>query len=237
MMAPRGFYFKADHRRAVGNIIKMKKAFLTGNELETKSKQLLEQVKQAVITKLKDDKFSKRDPQATNKGFGLHINRIVGAINTSVLRRNLSLVGGVGEITKLDEADPLLRLKNPPRVLTPEVRLWRILEYGTIKKGYPIQAKGTSKKPDQMAKIKGAKRSYTSKKERKGKSGPTSKKVPQLRFFWKRKNVYFRGPVVIHPGQEGRGVWMAVLNYEVREIYGKGMKAEMKRIVQQYSGR
>jgi len=232
-----GIRFGSDHRRAAGNVIKMKRAFLVGHELEIRSKQLLEQLKQVIVSRLQDDQFSQRDPRATNRGFGFSIKQIAAAVNTTVLRNKLSLMGGIGEITKLDQADPLLKLNNPPRVLTPQVRLWRILEYGTIKKKYPIIAKNVSQQPGKKPVIKTTKVPYTSTKTRKKKGGPSGTKVPQLRFFWKKANVSFRGPLVMHPGQEGRGIWVAVLSYEVREIYGRGMKIEMLKIVQRYSGR
>jgi len=231
------FRFRTNPKMAIANINKMKRFFLYSKELEVASKKLLEQIKQVVAIKMKDDTYSKRNPQATNRGFGFHIDRITAAINTRVLRNKLSLVGGVGEITKLDAADPLLTLKNPPRVLTPEVRLWRILEYGTIKKDYLIKAKNVSQKPASK-KIKNSNKvSITTTKDKKPKALPSSQQVPQLRFFWKKANVPFRGPVVEHPGQIGRGVWAAVLDYEVRAIYGEGMKEEMRQIVKRYSGR
>lgn len=234
------FRWKADHRRAVANIIKMKQAFLIGSELESTSRNLLNQIKQIVVVNLQDDSFSRRNPQATKREtFTQYTKKIAAAVNVVILRDKLSLMGGIGEITRLDEADPLLSLSNPPRVLTPEVRLWRILEYGTVKKDYPIKAKNVTERPSSKAPTRAtSKLPFSGFKEGKGSRGPVSgKQIPQLRFFWRKANVSFRGPMVIHPGQEGRGVWAAVLASEVRMIYGRGMQAKMKQIVKQYSGR
>lgn len=232
--------FKANPIKAIANITHMQREILFKDTLDKEMKEVHEEIKRIIAMKLKDDKYSTRDPRATNRGWNLLTNQIVSAITTNAFRKRfLLLSGGTGEVSQLDSLDPLLSLKNPPRVLRPTDRLWRILEHGAEK--HIILARenqgGTKFNKNEKSKVShtgkkftdftGSKHSFTSSKE----------KASSLRFFWKRKNVPFRGPMVVHPGQTGRHIWKTTAMFEAKVIHTQKMYGIMSGIIKKYSGR
>jgi len=232
--------FGTNPKLAIANIRTMKKRFLRGPALVGAARRASEEIKQIIAAKLQDDKYSTRDPQATKKGFGFSTGQIIAAITAEAYRKKLIIIGGVGRIEKLDANDPLLKLNNPPRVLRPTDRLWRILESGAIK--HPITAHNLSIAPTSKVTHKGPglKRKFSQELTEKGSKArrPSGKsQVPQLRFFWRKRNIPFRGPFVMHPGQKGRGIWRATAEYEARLLFQRAIFTELKRIVKEHSNK
>lgn len=234
-----GIKFRTDPKLAIANVRQLRKRLIKGRELAEKIAAIHEKIKAIIVLKLRDDTFSTRDPRATNRGFGFDVNKIIAAIDNGVLIKRMTIIGGTGRISALDSRDPLLTAK-PARTLGPTQRLWRILEYGA--KRHPILAKNLSVSPkDSIRKaIKGSRVNKSAELSSRGSSKRRTtgvNQVPQLRFFWKLKNVPFRGPVVDHPGQLGRGIWRAVARSEARALYRTGIDQAIRALFRQHSGR
>lgn len=229
-------------RLARSNVAKLRKRILRGEELTNTIRRINAEVKAIVVAKLQDDRFSTRDPSATNRGFGLVITPIVAAISTGIIRRKFTIVGGVGRIQRMDALDPIKDLPIPRIISSPQVKLWRILEYGAGR--HPITARNISIAPEkkQTLTINRFKVKPSEKLIQKGigkRRAKTKAAVPLLRFFWKKKNIPFVGPSLpnLHPGQIGRGIWTATATFEARLLYSKGIFATLRTIVLKHSRR
>lgn len=56
-----------------------------------------------------------------------------------------------------------------------------------------------------------------------------ARNYPELRFWWKRKDTLFKGPVVKHPGTTGRK-YFAMATYDGWKIYRDGCKAALTKM-------
>ena len=123
---------------------------------------------------------SSRDSNLTsskNTGIIRKISRnITSGVQTSQVRKDI--VSWTGNISLMDKEDPVFNLRPQRLIAHNKVRLWRILEAGTVKKNYPIP---------RIALLRGS---------------------PQLSFFWKRIGKRVRRSQVIHPGIKGRNYFL-----------------------------
>lgn len=231
--------FSSNPKLAIGNVRQLRKRLISGSEIGVESLAVQQQIKQTITAKLRNDTFSKRDPRATTRQFGLHINVIIAAITTGLIKQKFKIISGTGEAVKMDSADPLLQ-EVIPRLLKPRSRLWRILEYGALKHDIPARNLTTKPKKRLTKRPKGVGLTRTDRlgalRDRKTPKG-NKKQGPQLRFFWRRAGTGFRGPLVEHPGQTGRAIWTVTSRFEARRLFRIGMRRVLKKIIASHSGR
>lgn len=118
---------------------------LVEDMLKGQKQEIESRVRNRLLTRIYKPQGS-RDPKLTDsKNTGI-INRIHRNITSGVKPNSVKkdIISWTGDIALMDQNDPIFSLR-PARLLSHgKVRIWRILEAGTLLKFYPITARNTS---------------------------------------------------------------------------------------------
>lgn len=126
-MFSKNIKFKADSKHIKAHLTKLAKEMYKDTRLATDIERVSEEVADIVRHYLITT--STRNPIATDeKNTGL-AKRIASHIRGVAKPTKIGVEGGIGQISEMDNSDPLLGMDRLIR--GDDVRLWRILEWGT----------------------------------------------------------------------------------------------------------
>lgn len=118
---------------------------LANDMLKDQKEEIESRVRNRLFTRVYKPQGSRDASLTSSKNTGV-ISRISRNITSGVLPSSVrkDIISWTGNISLMDANDPIFNLR-PRRVLSHgKVRLWRILEAGTLLKFYPITARNTA---------------------------------------------------------------------------------------------
>ncbi len=118
--------FKSDATLVNHNIDALK-AVLSGNGLLTTVNGIHEIIEKTAKRNLLDSSNSTGNPQATKRSIYGYDRMVANNITSVVTKRGHKIIGGTGNVAYMDKVDPLNKLRG---LNNPQIRLWRILEWG-----------------------------------------------------------------------------------------------------------
>lgn len=192
---------------AIANLRAFDRAIHLSGELDAKLLSTHHEIEDIVVANLLST--TTRDPSRTDPT-GLNEIAIAGIITSTVTKHKNGLTGGTGNIEFMDQNDPLVTTQGR-MPSNDNIRLWRLLEWGTEVHDYDIRARNP-----QNPMVFWWKRENTLFV---GVPGKAPHDMP-----------------IIHPGQEGREYWENSM-YDAEGVFQTNMHAALQLIVSRYSNR